>query len=209
MIRVDHVGDDPERLKLCIARAHELAPGKPVPFEIDSKWAARARQEHPDEIIIAVDNGTPWLVTCAVNSGSGKYGPLSASGETAWWHTIKPPRDLDTRKAVAVCTKAAPEKINRPGLYNSSAFMPVEISSLPEANCATAGKFYTGMVIGGKTAKRYDVAVEGMATYKSSTPDMDKVDYTCLFSPMLELKAIQLAHMPVNCMAGKRPVRQR
>jgi hypothetical protein len=46
--------------------------------------------------------------------------------------------------------------------------------------------------IAGNTAESYDIMVHGNAFYKLPGPDLDEVNFTCLFSPMLELKAIQL-----------------
>ena len=42
MIRNDAIGNDPEKEKLCASRAK----GKPVPFEIDSRYLKSARSFH-------------------------------------------------------------------------------------------------------------------------------------------------------------------
>jgi hypothetical protein len=48
------------------------------------------------------------------------------------------------------------------------------------------------MRIGGITVERFDVVTTGTAIYKTGGIDMDAIDFTCLFSPMLEVKAVEI-----------------
>lgn len=187
MVRNDTIGNDPDKEKLCASRAR----GKPVPFEIDSRYVERVRSYNPDATFIAIDGMIPQLVECYLNQGTGKYGPISFSPEQDYWHLIKPKHfepGINTSKgtsmAANVCLEAAPAKINRPNLDHSIYSGVIEIN--------IGSPFYhPGASIAGKKAERYDIAVEGTSFYKSSGPDLTAVNFKCLLSPMLDVKAIQ------------------
>ncbi len=51
-------------------------------------------------------------------------------------------------------------------------------------------KYRPGISIAGVKAKRYDIVVTGTSFYKTGGLDMKAVDFTCLLSPMLEVKAV-------------------
>lgn len=187
MVRNDTIGNDPAKEKLCASRAK----GKPVPFEIDSRYVERARSFNPDVTFIAIDGLSPQLVECYLRQGTGKYEPASFSPEQGYWHLIKPKHfkpGINTAEGISmaanVCLEAAPTKINRLNLDHSVYSGVIEIS-------IASPLYHPGASIAGKRAERYDIAVKGTSFYKSSGPDLAAVNFTCLLSPTLEVKAIQ------------------
>jgi len=193
MVRSDTIGNDPSKVRLCAARAKSTFPNdKTVLFEIDSGYVARERSFHPDATFIALDGPSPELVECYLREGTGRYEPASYSPEQSYWHLIKPKQfepGIDTPKGVSMaanaCFKAALTKINRPNFDHSVYSTVVEVN-------AGSPIYHPGARIAGKSAERYDIAVEGTSFYKSSGLDLAATKFTCLFSPTLELKAIQL-----------------
>lgn len=187
MVRNDAIGNDPAKEKLCALRAK----GKTVPFEIDSRYVERARSFNHDVTFVATDGISPQLVECYLRQGTGRYEPASFSPEQGYWHLIRPKQfepGINTTKgrdmAAKVCVEAAPAKINRPN-FDHSVYSPVvEIA-------AGGPRYHSGAIIAGMKAERYDIAVEGTAFFKSSGPDLTAVNFTCLLSPMLDIKAIQ------------------
>jgi hypothetical protein len=106
-----------------------------------------------------------------------------------YWHLIKPKHfepGINTPEgismAASVCLEAAPPKINRPNLDHSIYTSVISIGS---------SLYRSGVSIAGKKAERYDVVVKGTSFYKSSGADLVAVNFTCLLSPMLEIKKIQ------------------
>jgi hypothetical protein len=189
MIRNDAIGNDPAKERLCVLRAN--AVGKTVPFEIDSGYVARSRSFNPDVTFIAIDGMSPQLVECYLRKGTGRYEPATFTGEVEYWHLIKPQQfkpGINTDKGISmasnVCLKAVPAKINRPKFDHSV------YSWVGEVNIGSPLD-HPGALIAGKIASRYDIVVDGTAFYKSVGPDLAAVKFTCLLSPMLELKAIQ------------------
>ena len=187
MIRNDAIGNDPAKERLCASRSN----GKTVPFEIDSKYVERARSFNPDATFIAVDGISPQLVECYLRQGTGKFEPASFSPEQGYWHLIRPQQfnpGISTTKgremAANVCLEAAPAKINRPNFDHSVYLAVVEVDK-------SGPRYHSGASIAGKKAERYDIAVEGTSFYKSSGPDLIAVKFTCLLSPMLDIKSIQ------------------
>lgn len=188
MVRNDAIRNDPAKERLCASRAN----GKTVPFEIDAGYVARARSLHPDATFIAIDGMSPQLVECYLREGTGRYEPDSYSPEQSFWHLIKPKQfepGINTSKGISmaanVCIEAARTKINRPNFDHSV------YSAVVEVNIG-GPKYHPGAQIAGKNAERYDIAVEGSSFYSSSGPDLTAIKFTCLLSPTLELKAIQL-----------------
>jgi hypothetical protein len=188
MVRSDAIGNNPAKEKLCASRAK----GKTVPFEIDSKYVERARSFNPDVTFVAVDGISPQLVECYLRQGTGKFEPASFSPEKGYWHLIRPQQfkpGIKTNKgremAANACLEAAPAKINRPNLDHSVYLAVVEIDK-------SGPRYHSGASIAGKKAERYDIAVEGTSFYKSSGPDLTAIKFTCLLSPMLDIKAIQI-----------------
>jgi hypothetical protein len=188
MVRNEAIGNDPTKELLCASRAG----GKTVPFEIDSSYVARARSSHPDITFIAIDGISPQLIECYLREGTGRYEPATSSPEQSYWHLIKPkqfepgintPRGIS--KAANVCLEAAQAKINRPNFDHSV------YSAVVEVNVGSP-TYHPNAQIAGKSAERYDIAVEGSSFYKSPGPDLAAIKFTCLLSPTLELKAIQL-----------------
>ena len=47
------------------------------------------------------------------------------------------------------------------------------------------------MLIGSVKVEPFDVVTTGSALYRTEKPDLDRVNFTRLFSPMLEVKGIE------------------
>jgi hypothetical protein len=195
MVPNSTIGNDPEKEQLCIQRLGSgLGKAKPVPFLIAPRYVEAARRNFPDVVFVVVDDGSsPQLIECALSPGSGRLEPITYTPELPWmWSPIKPPQfspGINTTQgqimAAKVCLKAAPAKIERPN-FDHAVYLggPVEVKQ--------GSRFHPGVVIDGVTAARYDIAVEGTSFYKAAGPDLDAVKFTCLLSPMLDVKAIQL-----------------
>ncbi len=195
MVLNNTIGNDPAKEKLCATRAMKTMPGKIVPFEIDSDYVASSREYHKDATFIAIDNGSsPQLVECFLREGTGRFEPDTISpDEQRYWHSIKPKMfepgmktDEGRSMAANVCMEAVKSKSKRSG------FDHIVYSSVIEVPLSATGKsIRAGTIIGGKKAERYDIVVQGTSFYKSSKPDLTAVNFTCLLSPMLDVKAIQ------------------
>jgi len=191
MVGNDSIGNDPAKEKLCASRVSKTHPGKRVPFEIDSRYVVSARSFHPDTTFIAIDGMSPQLVECFLREGTGRYEPDSYSPEQGFWHLIRPKQfepgihtSMGISMAANVCLKVVPAKIDRPN-FDHSVYSGVTEFSI-------GSPFYhPGALIAGKRAERYDIAVVGTSFYKSSGPDLVAVKFTCLLSPMLDVKAVQ------------------
>ncbi len=185
MIRNGSIGNDPAKEGLCASRAK----GQTVPFEIDSRYVASERSLHPDATFIAIDGLSPQLVECYLREGTGRYEPASSSPEQSYWHLIKPKQfepGINTPKGIStaanVCLEAARTKINHPNYDHTIYTAVVEVS-------LGGPKYHPGAQIAGKTAQRYDIAVGGTYFYKSPPgPNLVAIRFSCLLSPMLELK---------------------
>jgi hypothetical protein len=182
------IGNDPVKEKLCRSRTK----GKIVPFEIDQLYVSNARSLHPDATFVAVDGPSPQLVECYLQEGSGRFEPDSYSPEQKFWHLIRPLQfkpGIDTQAGISlaakVCLGVAPEKIDRPNLDHSV------YRSVVEVNLGSP-IYDPGASIAGMTANRYDIAVTGTSFFRTMGPDLAAVKFTCLLSPMLDLKAIQI-----------------
>lgn len=187
MVLNDSIGNDPAKEKLCASRAK----GKTVPFEIDSRHVAFARSFHPDATFIAIDGASPQLVECYLREGTGRFEPDSYSPEQSYWHLIRPKgfdpginTQVGISTAAKVCLDAASTKIDRPNFDHSVYTTVVEIN-------LGSPLYHPDASIAGKRAERYDIAVTGTSFYKASGPDLTAVKFSCLLSPMLDVKAIQ------------------
>lgn len=206
MILNSSIGNDPDKEKLCASRALRTLKGKVVPFEIDSEYINRSRRDHPDVTFVAIDDGmSPQLVECHLNPGTGRYEPVSFFTEqpgyerapkgSLWsFHTIRPKgfdpginTDAGRQMAAKICMKAVQDRSEPNGfdhiVYNAVIEVPLR---------ASGTAIRAGTSIGGKKAQRYDIVVKGTSFYASSNPDLIAVAYTCLLSPILEVKAIEL-----------------
>lgn len=190
MLRSDAIGNDPVKEKICAERAKI----KPVPFEIDSKYIETSRAFNPDSTFIADDSGiSPQLIECRVGHGNGKFGPASFSPEQGFWHLIRPKKfdpGINTvqgeKMAAKACTDVVPNKINKPD------FDHITYSLVTEIKSKKGGLYYVGMPVSDKKIERYDIVVSGKSFYKTTGIDLDAVTFTCLLSPILEMKAIQI-----------------
>jgi hypothetical protein len=201
MVSSTFIVNNPDKEKLCISRIQDLQAkagfpkGKIVPFLIDSGRAAWIRQQDPDEILVAIDDGESIvkLITCSLNSKTGQYGPISietASSIVKWWQPIRPKNLLETQegkeKAGSVCSEAAKSKVNQEG-FNSWSWNgnPKEVY---EPNLYDS--------IEEKKAERYDVLVKGTLLYNiPEQTDLNRVEVSCLLSPTLDVKAVQVRNL--------------
>lgn len=190
MVRNDSIGNDSAKERLCASRALVHSPkGKIVPFEIESRYVARARSSHPDATFVAIDEpfSGGQLVECWLLAGTGRYEPATFMPENAaYWRLIKPkqfePRINMPKVAESVCLKAAaaPAKTKHPNFDHS-----VDSGGAVEVGAGSK------IIVAGQKAERYDVVVNGTSFYKSAGLDLTAVEFTCLLSPTLVLKAIQ------------------
>jgi hypothetical protein len=119
-----------------------------------------------------------------LNVTFAKHEPASAITELSYWRVIRPKGfepGITTAeglsKAAKACFNAVPATVNRPDFDDSVHGSIVEIN--------IGDPFYhPGGSIAGKRAERYDIAVRGNLLLA--------VHFTCLLSPMLDAKAIQL-----------------
>lgn len=190
MVHSDSIGNDPEKAQLCAARAKKTLSGSVVPFEIDSRYVARARKVHPDVTFIAIDGMSAQLVECYLREGTGRYEAASFSPEQSYWRLIRPKQfepGINTNQgramAAKVCLDTAPSKLNRPNFSHSVYSAVVEIN-------LGGPRYRPGFAVGSVKAERYDIAVEGTLFYKSSGPDLSAVNFTCLLTSLLEVKAV-------------------
>jgi hypothetical protein len=199
MVRNDRIGNDPAMEKLCIERLEEskqFSPLKLIPFEIDKDYVSRVRTSQggdPKATFIAVETVVgSYLIECS--GVGGRYGPGISQPENNLWHLIRPPQfqpSINTSAGIAIavnrCLDAGVRKLNRPDLDHTSSYRIVT-----EVLSDSKGvRYRTGMLIGNVTVERFDVVTTGSAFYKTGKPDMDMVEFTCLFSPMLEVKALE------------------
>jgi hypothetical protein len=194
MIRSDALKQDATKLALCIKRArhgHSLTIGHQdlVPFEIDAGCLARARKANPDVTFFATPSS---LYECEV-AGNGLYGPASASGESWFWHVIRPPSFQPPINTVAgsqlaanTCLKDVPRHADIPGFGHAGYFGARDIGYMSPKEMAKPSR----STIGGVPVSSYDVEVDGVAYFKTSGIDLLMLQFTCLYSPMLELKAV-------------------
>jgi len=187
---------DPDKLKVCMARAGVTEVGE---FEISLQYIERVRQYNPD-VTFVISHGA--LAECGMNTGTGKYGPLVWGGENWGWHFIRPAQfkpGLSTPEgenmAIKACGEAAKARLNRANFDHYAFFMPREVggpshyTAQQEANL-WRGQFHT-LTDRGLSVAPYDIEVNGTEFYKNGGLDLTGVSVLCLFSPMLEIKAIK------------------
>ena len=187
MVPSDSIGNDPAKQRLCALRAK----AKTVAFEIDSRYVVSARSIHPDATFIATDGTSPQLIECYQREGTGRFEPDSYSPEQGYWHLIRPKgftpginTQIGISMAAKTCLDAAQGKINRPHFDHSVYKSVVEIN-------IGSPLYHPNASIAGARAERYDIAVMGTSFFKSSGPDLTAINFTCLLSPELNVKAIQ------------------
>ncbi|WP_343724945.1 hypothetical protein [Herbaspirillum huttiense] len=183
---------DPAKQKVCAARSSLKGPS--VPFEMNDEYFQRARSVHPDVTYIAIDGASPQLVECFLRDGTGKFEPNSYSpeGNGSYWRTIKPEQfkpgiktSVGIQMAVDKCIQAAQEKINLAD-YSHSVYSTVQEVTLGKSTVSI------GTSIAGIKASRYDIAVAGTSFFNSTGLDRRAVNFTCLLSPMLQVKSVQI-----------------
>jgi hypothetical protein len=194
MIRSDALQQDAAKLHLCIDRARHgqsLSIGDQdlVPFEIDARYVERIRKDTPDVTFFATATA---LYECEV-AGNGLYSPAVSSGENWFWHVIRPPGfqpSINTipgsRLAANTCLKDVPQHADIPAFDHAGYFGAQDIGYISQK---AVGKPNSPKVAGVPVSS-YDVEVTGVAYFKTATIDLLMLDYVCLYSPMLELKAV-------------------
>jgi hypothetical protein len=194
MVRNDAIGNDPAKEKLCLERELQMhGPGKAVPFMIDLQFVKTSRSYFPDETFIVVDRKiTSQLVECDLNKGTGRYEPVSGEPEN-WpgighWHLIRPQQfspGLNTREGMLmvqdVCRDAIRKKIRDRFAHSVVSFSYLAVQEIR----------HSGTMIAGTKADPYDIVVKGTAFYKSDGPDLAPIAFSCLLSPMLDVRAVQ------------------
>ncbi len=205
MIHSDAIGNDPAKEQVCRERTQASGDSKGaklVPFEIDKDYVEKVRNPrlggNPGVTFIAIEeaSGVHLLIQCDV-LGSGKYGPVWVRNEDstpALWRLPNKPKQFSpgihtlAGRAIAMmrCIDAAVAKIDHPNYDHTSG------GGIEEVGATKTSRYSTGLLIAGVKAEQYDVIVSGTAMYKSAGPDMEAVPMVCLFSPMLEVKAIQI-----------------
>jgi hypothetical protein len=189
MIRSDALQQDTAKLNLCIERARPTIGDQDlVPFEIDAGYLARARKDNPTVTFFA----TPGeLHECM--AGYGLYREVSISIESWYWHVIRPPAfqppintDAGSLLAAKTCLKDVPQHADLSAFDHAGYFTAHDIGYLSPRAMAKP----TRPTIGGVPVSSYDVEVLGVAYFKTSGIDLLVLEFTCLYSPMLELKAV-------------------
>jgi hypothetical protein len=190
MLRNDAIENDPTLEKLCIDRT--LHPPNTVvgtlytvPFLLDSSYLLRVRADYPDATFIAVSSSRSGfgghLVECSRLSG-GKFGPATQSPEgNGHWSLIKP-QQLRGPGWMSVaadrCRGAAERKVGDSGIERSAYSSVQEVAE--------------GRQIAGMLTAAWDVEVKGDVVLKGPGPDLPVFNFSCLLSPMLEVRAVEL-----------------
>jgi hypothetical protein len=190
MLRNDAIENDPTLEKLCIDRT--LHPPKTVigtlytvPFLLDCSYLLRSRSDHPDATFIAV-SGSPsgfggHLVECS-NLSSGTFRPITQAPEGNWYWSLIKPQQLRGSGWMSIaadrCRKAAESKLGGTGIEGSHYSSVQEVAE--------------GRRIAGLLTAAWDVEVKGDVVLKGPGPDLPVFDFSCLLSPMLELRNVEL-----------------
>jgi hypothetical protein len=199
MVRSDQLKQDQAKLNLCIDRArHDRSFGigidsqELIPFEIDTRFVERERTEYPDVTFFATTRG---LVQCAV-TGIGKYGPLLFDNGATWfWHpsipappSFKP--SIETAEGGRIAgNKCLADLPTHADLTNFDHAVYNEAYTVGYLGSKNTDEAHYPMVAGVRVSS-FDVEVMGSAYFRTNTVDQIMLLYTCLYSPMLELKAV-------------------
>lgn len=190
MLRNDAIENDPTLEKLCIDRT--LHPPNTVigtlytvPFLLDSSYVLRVRADYPDATFIAVSSSRSGfggqLVECSRLSG-GKFGPATRSPEGNWYWSLIKPQQLRGPGWMSIaadrCRKAAEGKVGDTG---------IERSAYSSVQAVAEGRQIAGML-----TAAWDVEVKGDVVLKGAGPDLPVFNFSCLLSPMLEVRAVEL-----------------
>lgn len=199
MVLNSAIGNDPVKEKLCMSRAKAT---KIVPFMIDTGYVDSVRKNYPDVVFIVASDGPNRgvMTECWLRDTTGKYEPASFSQEDWLWHLInkpeqfKPGVNTSEGRAIAfnICLEAYLSQSNKKN-YSHSVNSSIIEGSFVEIGVPNYAKKNKGInePVAGKKVERYDVVVQGKAFYKPANPDLTAVSFTCLLSPMFEVKAIQ------------------
>jgi len=199
LVRSDQFNQDQAKLNLCIDRArHDRSFGigidtqELIPFEIDTRFVERERKEYPDVTFFATTRG---LVECAV-TGIGKYGPLFFDNSVTWfWHPLIPtPPSFEPSIGTAEGERIAGNKCiadlpTHADLANFDHAVYNEAYTVGYLGSKNTDEAHYPMVAGVQVSS-FDVEVMGSAYFRTDTVDQIMLLYTCLYSPMLELKAV-------------------
>jgi hypothetical protein len=188
MLRNDAIENDPTLEKLCIDRT--LHPPNTVigrlyavPFLLDCISVLSIRSDHPEATFIAVSSSRSGfggeLVECL--RLSGEFAPAVRIPNEGIWSPIKPQQFAGpgwTSTATDRCRRAAERKLGDTGIEQSGYFSVNEVGE--------------GLRIAGLLTAAWDVEVKGNVVLKGPGPDLPVFDFSCLLSPTLELRNVEL-----------------
>jgi hypothetical protein len=196
MVSSDQLKQDPAMLKLCIDRSRQsqsfgIGSAELIPFAIDKKFVERERQQYPDITFFASTRG---LVECTV-TGTGKYGPLIIDSGGGVWKSMvpMPPMFKPSIETAQGSTIAGKECISElpahSDLANFDHALFTRVYSVGYLGAKSTDS-YNPSTIAGTRVESCDVIVNGSAYFKAKSVDQTMLLYACLYSPMLELKAV-------------------
>jgi hypothetical protein len=197
MVLSDSIHNDPAKEKLCEARAiAERRMAKVVPlFYIDDGYVANVRSHDPGATFIVIEQpqSPPEPVECYLIGA--KYQPLFGIPQWAW-HPLKQITRYGTTRAglneaTSICNKAAASQNYRPNFVSASSWGPGREMIGQTKPPGAKPRDEPGVQVGGKTVELYDILVKGQALYGPANPDLLAVNYSCLLSNLLELKAFE------------------
>jgi len=135
--------------------------------------------------------GSGALYECT--NWGGLCGPVSATGENWFFHIFHPPSFQPPISTVAgsqlagsTCLKDVPQHTDLSGFDHANYYAAQDVDYISRKAKARP----THPSIGGVPVSSYDVEVNGVAYFKTSGIDLFALQFTCLYSPMLKLKAV-------------------
>jgi len=190
MLRNDAIENDPTLENLCIDRTLHppntvIGTQYAVPFLLDSGYILRVRADYPDATFIAVSSSRSGfggqLVECSRLSG-GKFGPATRSPEgNRYWSLIRP-QQLRGPGWMSIaadrCRGAAERKVGDTAIERSAYSSVQEVAD--------------GRQLAGLLTAAWDVEVKGDVVLKGPGPDLPAFNFSCLLSPMLEVRAVEV-----------------
>jgi len=195
MIKASEVNDR-EKQDICTSRT--TAKKRIDDFLIDSKYVGIVRSKHPDATFIAIEKGSPTLVTCYLREGTGKFEPALYQGTSNKdvWKVIKPenPIDIDTlegkRLATKICKEAVITKLKDRNI------LKVTASTTNEVLNESGVLHHIGTKVGANQARKYDILADGDIIFNESSNGIDKNTgkYKCLLDPSFKIKDIEISN---------------
>lgn len=186
--------NDREKQDICTSRTS--VKKRIDDFLIDTKYVEIVRSKHPDATFIAIDKGSPTLVTCYLREGTGKFEPALYQGTSNKdvWKVIKPenPVDIDTlegqRLATKICKEAVITKLKDRNI------LKVIASTTNEVLKESGVLHHIGTKVGVYQAKKYDILADGDIIFNDTSNGIDKNvgKYKCLLEPSFKIKDLEI-----------------